>query len=104
MEYNVIFVTTSSIAEARKISNSLITKKLIACCNIVDPIHSIFHWKNEICNENEVLLILKSTKKNFNDIVDEVKKLHSYETPEIIALPIIDGSKEYLKWLNDETK
>ena len=103
MEYVVIFVTASNETEAEKIGQALLNQKLIACCNIVSPIQSIFHWKGDICNENEVLLILKSIAKNFNTIVAEVQKVHSYEVPEIIALPIIHGSKDYLKWLSDET-
>jgi periplasmic divalent cation tolerance protein len=104
MEHIVIFITASSAEEAEKISNALVENKLVACSNIVSPIRSIFHWQGEICKEDEVLLILKSVKTKFTEIVDAVKKLHSYETPEIIALPIIDGSPEYLQWVSDETK
>ena len=104
MDCIVVFVTVSNQKEAREISNSLITQKLIACSNISSSVNSIFFWKNEIRNENEVLLMLKSTRKNFKKIEIEVKKLHSYDTPEIIALPIIDGSKDYLQWIEDETE
>ena len=104
MEYIIIFITASNPNEAEKISNALVSKKLVACSNIISPIHSIFHWKGDICKEDEVLLILKSTAKNFTEIVTEVKKLHSYEIPEIIALPIIKGLQEYLQWISDETK
>lgn len=104
MEQIVIFITTASIDEAEKISNALVEQKLVACSNVISPIHSIFRWQGEICKEAEVLLILKSVKTRFVEIVTEVKKLHSYQTPEIIALPIMDGSPEYLQWVTDETK
>lgn len=104
MEHIVILITASDTTEAEKISNYLIEKKLVACSNIISPVYSIFHWQGEICRENEALLILKSSSKNFNEIVTEVTRIHSYETPEIIALPIITGSPKYLKWINDETK
>ena len=104
MEYIVIFITASSISEAENIVNSVVTKKLAACGNIIPSVSSIFHWKGELCKEDEVLIILKSTAPNFNKVVAEVKKQHSYETPEIIALPIIDGDQDYLQWIYDETE
>lgn len=104
MEYIVVFVTASSSDEAQKISLSLIEKKLIACSNIVAPVKSIFFWENKICTENEVLMILKSTRQHMAQIISEVKKLHSYQVPEIIALPIIAGAEDYLQWISNETK
>lgn len=99
----VIFVTASSRAEAEQIGQSLVEKKLIACCNIVEPVFSIFHWQSKIFRENEVLLILKSVLDRFDLITEEVKKMHSYETPEIIAMPIVAGSEDYLNWVRKET-
>ncbi len=102
-DFIVILVTAANRAEAEQIGQSLVEKKLAACCNIVDPIFSIFHWEGKICKENEVLLIVKSVKNRFDGISIEVKKLHSYTTPEIIALPIISGSDDYLNWIKTET-
>lgn len=102
-EIVLILVTAANKAEAEQISQFLVEKKLVACCNIITPISSIFRWKGEICKEDEVLMILKSVSKNFNSIVREVKQLHSYENPEIIALPIIAGSDDYLNWVKTET-
>lgn len=102
-DFIVVLVTTANRAEAEQIGQFLVEKKLAACCNIVDPIFSIFHWENKICQENEVLLIIKSVKNRFDAIVAEVKKLHSYTTPEIIALPIVSGSEDYLNWIKTET-
>ena len=102
-EFVLILVTTANNSEAEQISQTLVEKKLIACCNIVSPVSSIFHWKGEINKETESLMILKSVSSNFEQIVQEVKKLHSYETPEIIALPIMAGSEDYLNWVKAET-
>jgi len=102
-EFVLILVTTADKAEAEQISQHLVEEKLIACCNIVSPIVSLFFWKGKIEKEQESLMIIKSISNNFDKIVQKVKKLHSYETPEIIALPIILGSEEYLNWIKNET-
>jgi len=103
-DFIVILVTAANRAEAEQIGQSLVEKKLAACCNIVAPLFSIFHGEGKVCQENEVLLLIKSVKSRFDDIVSEVKKLHSYTTPEIIALPIIAGSEDYLNWIKTETR
>ena len=103
LDFIVVFVTAANRIEAEQIGQSLVEKKLAACCNIVEPIFSIFHWEGKICQENELLLIIKSVRNRFDAIVAEVKKLHSYKTPEIIALPIIAGSADYLNWIVTET-
>ncbi len=100
----VIFITASSVEEAEKIGNLLVEERLAACCNIVNSINSIFRWEGKICKESEVLLIVKSSLALFGDIIEKVKSLHSYEVPEIIALPIISGSGDYLKWIDEEIK
>ncbi len=104
MKYIVIYITCANTEEAEKISSSLIEKKLIACANLVPGIQSLFRWEGEVCKESEILLILKTTDEKFEPILNEVKKLHSYDTPEVIALPIINGSEDYLKWISDETQ
>lgn len=99
----IIFVTTSSKEEAREIAKGLVGAKLVACVNIVDAIQSIFWWQGKVCEEEEGLMIIKSIKANLRQVIAKVKELHSYDVPEIIALPIIDGSKEYLDWVRGET-
>lgn len=100
----IIFITASSKEEAENIGETLVNERLAACCNIVDNISSIFRWEGKICRENEVLLIVKSSSDLFNDIVKKVKELHSYEVPEVIAVPIIYGSEDYLGWIENEIK
>jgi len=99
--YIVVLVTTKNVREANKIANKLVAEQLIACANIVRGIKSIFPWKGKVEKAEEVLLILKSKKSCFSKIAKTVKKYHSYETPEVIALPIADGSKDYLNWIKE---
>ena len=100
----VIFVTAKDYDQATKISQSLVDQKLIACANIISGVKSLFWWEGKVDEANEVLLILKTKKSLFKKIEKAVKALHSYEVPEIIALPIIEGHKPYLKWVNESTK
>ncbi|MEK7285976.1 MAG: divalent-cation tolerance protein CutA [Nitrospirota bacterium] len=104
MDAIVVLITAPSKKEAEEISNALIETKLIACANVLSGIHSIFSWQGTICSEEETLLILKTKKALFVPICEAVKKMHSYRVPEIIALPIVEGSSEYLQWLDENTK
>ena len=99
----VIFVTASSTEEARKIGQTLVEEGKVACCNIVQPIESIFKWQGKLNIEREALMIMKTREDLFNAVEKRVKELHSYEVPEIIALPITQGSKSYLDWVVKET-
>ncbi len=102
--YIVIYITTGSINEAKKIGRALVEEKLVACSNIISPIRSIYSWQGKICDDKEALMILKTKKNLFRQIIKRVEELHSYDVPEIIAIPIIDGSIKYLSWINEETK
>lgn len=102
--YIVIYITTRSVNEAKKIGRALVEEKLAACSNIISPIRSIYSWQGKICDDKEALMILKTKKTLFKQIVARVEQLHSYDVPEIIAMPIIEGSGKYLSWLNKETK
>jgi periplasmic divalent cation tolerance protein len=97
--YILILVTTSSKKEAEKISQALLNQKLIACANIVGPVSSHFHWDGKVEQAEEFLVLMKSRLDLFDAISEQVKALHSYEVPEIVALPIVAGSKTYLEWL-----
>ncbi|MCF7803649.1 MAG: divalent-cation tolerance protein CutA [Candidatus Marinimicrobia bacterium] len=99
----VILITCGNSEEAQTISNTLVRRKLIACGNIVPEITSIFNWEKKVTHDSEVLVIAKSQNELFDEVVKVVKELHSYQTPEIIALPVIKGSEDYLTWLVDET-
>ena len=100
----VIFVTTSSSAEAAKIGRALVEEKLVACANIVPQVRSIYRWQGKICDEPEALMVLKTRSGRIQKIIKRVRSLHSYTVPEIIALPIVAGSKEYLRWIHEVTR
>ncbi len=100
IDYIVVLITTSSLDEAKSIGSSLIDNKLAACTNIVPSVESIFKWQGKVCNEKESMLIVKTRRNIFNDLQAKIMELHSYEVPEIIALPIIDGNSDYLKWID----
>ncbi len=95
----VILVTAKDFEKARKISLKLTECKLIACANIVKGVRSVFRWEGKVDEAGEVLMIMKTKQEHFSEIVKIVKSLHSYDTPEIIALPIIEGSEDYLNWI-----
>jgi periplasmic divalent cation tolerance protein len=98
--YIIIFVTTKDRTEAEQLSQLLLKNRLIACANLVNPIDSFFYWQNKIERADECLIIMKSRLDLLKRIVEQVKGLHSYEVPEVLALPIVDGSKDYLNWMD----
>ena len=98
--YIIVFITASSKKEAEKIANGLVDKKLAACVNIVPGLKSIYTWKGKKEQAAEVLLIVKSRKEKFKNIVKKVKSLHSYSVPEIISVAITAGNKDYLNWID----
>jgi periplasmic divalent cation tolerance protein len=100
----VILVTAGSQAEGKKIARHLVETKLAACVNISQPIESVYRWEGKIAEEGEFLLIIKSTRELFPEIEAEILKVHSYHTPEIICLPVIEGSRDYLQWVSDSVK
>jgi periplasmic divalent cation tolerance protein len=99
--YIIVLVTAKDKKEAEKISRGLLEAKLIACANIIEGVQSLFWWQGKIDSSQEVLLVTKTKKILFKKIIALVKSLHSYQTPEIIALPIVAGSKDYLKWIDE---
>jgi len=100
----VVFVTCGSEEEGLKIANALVEEHLAACVNLVSPIRSIYRWGGKIWDEKEWLLIIKTQKERFGELEKKVRSLHSYSLPEIISLPISDGSSSYLKWIKENTK
>jgi len=100
----VVLATASSLRESKKIAKRLVEGGLAACVNITQPIQSIYRWQGKVTEDKEFLLVIKSSRELFEEIKAAVAKLHSYTTPEIICLPIIDGSQEYLQWISDSVK
>ena len=104
MDYAFILTTVSTEEEGHLIANELVKNKLAACVNIVPKVHSVYEWENAIQNETEVLLMIKTTKAREKDIYQTVQSLHSYDTPELITLPIDNGSDTYLHWLENSVR
>ena len=100
----IVFITASSEDEAVKISKMLVDEHLAACVNIVPGIRSLFFWDNATQEERETLLIVKSMQEYLDLLITRVKSLHSYTVPEILALPVIGGSEEYLTWLREAVR
>ena len=97
--YVIVLITTANKEEAEKIAKTLLKENLVACANIINPIISFFNWTNKINEVEECLVVMKSRIELFSELSERVKCLHSYEVPEILALPLIGGSKDYLDWM-----
>jgi periplasmic divalent cation tolerance protein len=102
--YIIVFVTCKSKPEAEKIAHALLEEKLIACANLIAPIHSLFHWQGKVDEAEECLMVLKSRLDLFDALAERLKGLHSYEVPEILAVPVVAGSEAYLAWMGDVLK
>jgi periplasmic divalent cation tolerance protein len=99
MSYVIVLMTAPNREEASRIVRVLLEERLIACGNIVDSVCSLFWWEGKIEKEKEVLVIMKSSEGLFKELSERVRELHSYDVPEVLALPIVDGSRSYLDWL-----
>jgi len=100
MTHTVVLMTTANKKEAQKIVRLLLDKHLIACANVLGPVESQFWWREKIEKANEFLVLMKSEEKLFKKLSQTIKEMHSYEVPEILALPIVKGWLPYLEWLD----
>lgn len=98
--YIVVFITACGRTEAKRIANGLLKRKLAACANIVGNVESLFWWKGKIDTAKEALLVVKSKKSKLRELIKAVRSMHSYTVPEIIAMPIVAGNREYLEWID----
>ena len=99
----VVYTTVGNIQDARKIAHTLVEEQLVACVNIIPNIESVYSWKGKIEEDNEILLIAKTTDANVKKTIKRIKVLHSYNLPDIIVLPIIGGLKDYLDYISNQT-
>lgn len=100
----IVLITSSDEAEAERIAKALVEDKLAGCVSIVKDVRSIYSWEGKIEDEKEALMIAKTRKSLFAPLMEKVKALHSYTVPEIIALPIIEGSVDFTRWLKEVTE
>lgn len=104
MDFFIFLVTVPSMELGKKIGRILVEAKLAACVNIIPNIYSIYSWKGKIEEDNEQLLLIKTTDQKSEKLTAKVKELHSYETPECIGIKIEKGSQQYLDWIKDNVK
>ena len=100
----VVFMTAANGEEATRLADLLIGAHLAACVQILPEMESVYRWEGKIERQSEILLLAKTTLRKFADLEREVRALHSYETPEIVAVPILAGSTPYLEWLSESFK
>ncbi len=103
MTYCTINCTTANKEDAVEIARHLVQKRLIACCNIIKGITSVYCWQNALQEDEETLMIMKTKTSLYKQVEAEIKKIHKYEVPEIVCLPVKDGSDEYLSWIEEQT-
>jgi len=104
MSVSFVYITASSVEEAEIIGRNLVSRKLAACVNIVEGMKSIYHWENKIETDEEVVLIAKTKQALIDELTENVKALHSYKCPCVVALQITGGNPDFLKWVANETK
>ena len=100
----VIITTTSNKEDANKIAQTLLAKKLAGCVQVIGPISSHYYWKDELCQDEEWLCLIKSSQQHNQTLEKTIQEIHPYEVPEIISLPIQEGNQGYLSWLNQQLK
>ncbi len=99
----LVMTTITDIEKGKLLARQIVEEQLAACCNIVPAITSIYRWQDELCEDQECLLVIKTAQSRFNQLSEFIKTQHPYETPEIIALPITSSSHEYLSWVIQQT-
>jgi len=100
MKTLVVISTAGSEKEGWKIAQKLVESKLAACVNVIPKVTSFFYWEGKLCQAQEVVLLIKTIQKQLKKIINEIKKIHSYEMPEVISLQVDGGEEGYLKWVN----
>ena len=100
----VVLVTVPNVEVAYSIAKTIVKEKIAACVNVIPKIRSIYTWEEDVCDEPEALMIIKTRRQLFEKLKERVKELHPYDVPEIIALPLVDGIKDYLSWVLEVTQ
>ena len=98
----VVLMTAGSQEEAEKIANALVKEMLAACVNVLPGVTSVYRWEGKVQHDQEWLLVAKTTRQVLDDLVRRVQALHSYDLPEVVALPVVGGNQAYLRWIDGE--
>jgi len=98
----VVFSACSSQEEARTLARHLVEARVAACVNVIPGAFSVFRWEGKIDEASEWLLIIKTVRARLDDLKSELRRMHSYSVPEVVAIPIVDGSEDYLDWVESE--
>jgi periplasmic divalent cation tolerance protein len=104
MDALLMLSATGSEKEAREVAKNLVEERLAACANVIPGVRSFFYWKGRLCQEKEALILIKTVRGKEKKIMDKIKKIHSYEVPEIIFFRVDKGEKNYLKWVEKMVK
>ncbi|MBW2180221.1 MAG: divalent-cation tolerance protein CutA [Deltaproteobacteria bacterium] len=104
MKINLIYMTAGTAEEAESIGKELVSSGLAACVNIIENMKSIYFWEGELQKDAEVVLIAKTIESNVSSLIEKVKLLHSYDCPCVISLPVLDGNKSFMDWIEDSVK
>ncbi len=104
METYFVYVTAKDTEEAKRIAKAVVEERLAACANVFGAIESVYRWKGKVCEDDEVALVLKTSNERKAELIDRIKQLHSYDTPCIACLPMVDGNPDFLKWIASETQ
>ncbi len=102
-DYLIVFTTCASEEEATTLAKAAVKQQAAACCNIIKDVRSIYVWQGQANDDREVLLVSKTTAKSFPQLRELIQKLHSYDVPEIIAMPVVAGNDDYLNWVTEQT-
>lgn len=103
-KFRLVYITCKDNEEAKKIGKTLVESKLCACVNIINQMQSLYIWEGKLIEDNESILIGKTTLPNLDSIQTKIKEIHSYTNPCIISFPILEGSREYLEWIEASVK
>ncbi len=103
-EISLVLSTVGSLKEARKIAKLLVQEKQAACVSLVPKIESLYFWKGKLCQENEILLLIKTTQKQYSKLEKRLKELHPYQVPEILSFSTKKGNSAYLQWVLESVK
>ncbi len=102
LEHQIVLTTCGDVEQATHIAEALVESGLAACVNILPAVRSVYQWQDRLQSEDEVLLFIKSTRSQYSQIERQIMELHSYELPEIVAVPIVTGLSEYLQWMTEQ--